>query len=559
VTSGAAAEPASSAGLTRYRRSRLTVTRYIATRTLRTGALIGLVLGAFAYTAPAAFRIVGTTQTQRARVLNSITNSTGLRALLGATQRITGASGYLEWRVIGVAAIIGPIWGLLAATRLLRGEEMIGRWELFLAGPITMRRATANAMAGLAAGLVSMYIVAAAMTMLAGGSPGVGISPARGLLFGVAAVAASAEFLAIGALAGQLMSTRSEAAALAAAVFGAAFMLRALGDAAASVHWLVYPSPLGWIEQLQLLGRAQPLWLLPIAGLTAACCGLTVVLAGRRDLGESVLPGRSTAAPRTALLATPLRLAVRLSLPVTARWLGATVAVATLYGMGARSAGQAFASSASLISYAGALEHSARAATQDAGARLYAGVIFLLPMTLIMACAASSVGRLREEEALGYLDNLVVRPVSRQRWLGGRIGLIMAVIAMAGLLAGAGFWAGAASQHAGLTFGEMIQAGISAVAPAAALTGIGILVLGFAPRLALVACWGILSWAFLLDLIASPLKISHWIMDTSLLQHVPLVPAVSPNWRIWATYLAIFCAGAAIGGWRFTRRDLEGS
>jgi hypothetical protein len=47
-------------------------------------------------------------------------------------------------------------------------------------------------------------------------------------------------------------------------------------------------------------------------------------------------------------------------------------------------------------------------------------------------------------------------------------------------------------------------------------------------------------------------------MDTSLLQHLTLAPAVSPDWRICATYRAIGVASVTAGGWQFTRRDLQG-
>jgi len=36
-----------------------------------------------------------------------------------------------------------------------------------------------------------------------------------------------------------------------------------------------------------------------------------------------------------------------------------------------------------------------------------------------------------------------------------------------------------------------------------------------------------------------------------------LAPAVSPSWRIAWTYLAVGGVAALIGGWRFTRRDLQ--
>jgi ABC-2 type transport system permease protein len=58
--------------------------------------------------------------------------------------------------------IIGGVWGLLAATRLIRGEEEAGRWELVLAGQTTRRRAAAGAVAGLGAGLLTLWAVMAA-------------------------------------------------------------------------------------------------------------------------------------------------------------------------------------------------------------------------------------------------------------------------------------------------------------------------------------------------------------------------------------------------------------
>jgi ABC-2 type transport system permease protein len=556
ASSAAVPAAAPPAGLRRFRPWQA-IASFVGIRTIRAGGLIGAALGLLAYTTAALFRIVGSSTAQRDSLLNRLAGTTGLRALLGRPPVITGAGGFLDWRVIGIALIVGPIWGLLLATRLLRGEEGAGRWELLLSGQVTMRRATAGTLAGLGVGALTAYLPVAALTLLAGDRPGAHLSPLGGLLFGVVAVAAGAEFLAVGALASQLMPTRTLASTLSAGVFGVAFLLRAFGDAAPRAHWLVYLSPLGWVEQVQPFGRASPLWLVPVIGLIAACCGLTVLLAGRRDLGASILPGRSGARPRTALLGSPLRLALRLSWATTVRWLASVAVIAYLFGTLARSAGSAWASSARMRRVAGGLEHSVRLAVQLAGSRLFAGVIFVLLMTLIMAYAASAIGKIREEEAEGYLDNLVVRLVSRQRWLAGRIGLMMAAIVAMGLLAGICFWAGAASQHAGLSLAALVQAGLNCAAPATALAGVGVLMLGLVPRLAPVACWAILAWGFLLDLFDSVITINHWIADTSLLQHPAPAPAVSPSWLVCGAYLGIFCAGTAIGGWRFTQRDVQ--
>jgi ABC-2 type transport system permease protein len=555
-----AASPAARAGAgrTRYRLPQLTVGRFVGVRMMRTGAIWGLVFGLYVYDNAYAFDTIARNASLRHQLLNTMAGNAGLKALLGDTQSITTRGGFTDWRAIGVTALVASIWGLLAATRTLRGEETAGRWELFLAGATTQRRAAAGALAGLGAGVLAMYAMTALLTALVGVRRNVAIGLGQSLFFALAVVAGAAMFAAIGAVASELMPTRARAAGVAGTVFGAAFMLRALGDAASGSHWLVYVSPLGWVEQLHPLTGARPLWLLPIFGLVAACTVATILLADR-DLGASVLAEKDTAAPRTRMLGSPLLFALRMSRAVIVSWLLAIVVAALLYGSLAKSTGQAFASSGALRKFTGNLTHVAQQQLQLAGTRVFSGIIFLILMTLIMAYVASAIGKVREDEAEGYVDNLVVRSISRQRWLSGRAGLILAVLLAAGVLGGVSFWIAAASQHAGLTFSELLQAGINSAAPAALLLGIGVLTLGFSPRLTSITCWGLLAWAFLLDMLGSAIKVNHWLMDTSLLYHPALAPAVNPNWRIVWTYLAIGCTVALLGGWRFTRRDLQSS
>ena len=85
------------------------------------------------------------------------------------------------------------------------------------------------------------------------------------------------------------------------------------------------------MEQLHPLTDAQPLWLLPLAGLVALCAVATVLLADR-DLSASLLADKDSAAPRTALLGSPVLFALRLSWAAIASWLAATVVAALLYG-----------------------------------------------------------------------------------------------------------------------------------------------------------------------------------------------------------------------------------
>jgi len=327
----AAASASLAAGRVRYRLPQLTIARFTARRAMRSGALWGLVFGLYVYDNAFAFNSVAPTTAARDLLLATMASNPGLKALLGDTSGITTRAGFTDWRAIGVSVIVASVWGLLSATKALRGEEAAGRWELFLSGRTTSRRAAASALAGLGAGVLAMYVMTALLTALVGARHNVGIGPGPSLFFAAAVVAGAAMFAAIGALAGQVMATRARASGLAAAVFGLAFMLRALGDSASGAHWMVYVSPLGWVEQLRPLSGAQPLWLLPIAGLTGLCAAGTVLLAGR-DLGASLLADKDSAAPRTALLGSPLLLGIRLTWAVTVSWLAAALVVGALYG-----------------------------------------------------------------------------------------------------------------------------------------------------------------------------------------------------------------------------------
>ena len=95
--------------------------------------------------------------------------------------------------------ILGAVWGLLTSTRLLRGEEEGGRWELLLAGQTTRRGAVVQAFAGLGSGVLVLWALAAVITILVGLDSKVNIAAGPALYFALAMVATAVMFLAVGA------------------------------------------------------------------------------------------------------------------------------------------------------------------------------------------------------------------------------------------------------------------------------------------------------------------------------------------------------------------------
>ena len=526
------------------------VARQTARKAVRSGVLWGCVFGLYLATQALAYASSYKTVSQRARLAKEFGSNAGISALVGPAHELQTVAGFTVWKCLAVLAVVGAAWGLLTGTRLLRGEEDAGRWELLLAGQTTRRSATAQALVGLACGVAALWAVTAVITVVVGRSSKVGISAGGALFLAVAVVAAAAMFLTVGAFASQLAATRRQASAYAGAALGVSYALRMGADSGTGLGWLRWASPLGWIEQLQPLTAPQPLALLPIAGLVAVLGFFTVRLAGARDLGASTFPDRASSVAHTRLVFGPSGLNIRLMRSTIAGWGTGIAAYGLVLGLVAKSAGSAILSSSSLtraFSRLGAI-----------GADAYLGVAFLLMAVLVAFVAAGQISATRAEEAEGRLDHILVRPVSRSSWLAGRLVVATIVVLAGGLTAGVFTWLGAASQGTGVSFASVLDAGLNVVPPALCILGIGAFVFGVWPRASGVATYGVLVWSFLVELVGGIVGLNHWVLDTSVFHQMSAAPAVSPNWTTGGALLALGATAAIAGATAFAHRDLKG-
>src|SRR6266511_3342741 len=502
----------------------LAVVGVVARRAGRGGLLWGGVFGLMVWSLATQFAKEYPTAADRARLVATMGADVGSQAIFGPAHHLDTLAGYTAYHVIAVGGIIGAVWGLLAATRLLRGEEEAGRWELLLAGRTTRRRAAAGALAGLGVGVLAMWAVTAAAT-------------------GV--------FLAVGAVCSQLAATRRQAAALAVGVFGVGYLLRAVAAGGTSLRWLRWASPLGWVDELRPLTGSRPLALLPIVASVAALVTLAVVLAGRRDLGAGVLPASDAAAPRTRLLNGPLGLASRLNRGAALGWVAGLGAGSLVLALSTKTMQDVWANQQGGVFL--------RLAGANQGGAAYLGLVFLVVTLLVGLAAAGQVAATREEEAEGYLDHLLARPVARLPWLAGRFAVAAALVVGGGVLTGLLTWLGASGVGADVRLATLLAAGVNATPAGGCVLGIGTLAHGLAPRLAAPVAYGLVAWSFLVEVVGAALGASRWLLDTSLLHHLARAPAAPVRWDSAAVLAAVGLAAAAVGALRFARRDLTGA
>jgi ABC-2 type transport system permease protein len=333
-------------------------------------------------------------------------------------------------------------------------------------------------------------------------------------------------------------------------VIAGSYLVRMVADSDASLAWLRWASPFGWIEELRPLTGSRPLAFVPIVVVIVALVAVSIRMASQRDVGASALPSRDRRAAHTFLLGGQAGLSLRLTRGAVITWLVALGATGLAFGLVTQAAGAAAKSSPTIERVI------SRLGGRSAGAIAYLGYVFVFAAGLVAIAVAGQIAAIRNEEASGHLDNLLVRPVARWRWLAIRLAVGAGLVVTASALTGVAAWIGATSQNSGVRFGDLLIAGLNVAPPAVFVLGVGALAFGLWPRGAIGVTYGLVVWSFLVETIAGIVDSNHWLRDTSPFLHITPAPAADPNWTAAAWLVTLGVLAAVAGVARFARRDL---
>lgn len=501
----------------------------------------------YAYVQPAGYRRSFPTLDDRLVFAHGVGQSAGLALLYGHPVDLLGADGYAAWRVGGVLALAAGAFGVLAAVRALRAEEDAGRTELVLAGVVGRRTANLAALTAIGAA-VGLLWLAEWVGLLLGGLDAVG-----SMYLALATASVAVVFAAIGALVAQLAPSRGAALAIGGAFLAVFFALRAIPDiVGGAVGWLRWLTPLGWAEEMRPFTGARP-WVLALPLLTAATLLVVAVrIACDRDIGTGLLRRRDRAAPRLWLLSSPTAHALRSQAGAICGW---TLAVGMLLFV--------FGAVADSISSADVSQQ-----LQDQIAKLgigsittangFLGFLFLFVVVAIVVFACTQVGAARQEEA-EHLEAVLAQPVSRTRWLGGRLLLTLAAAALVAMAAGLFAWAGATVAGADVALPRLLGAGANALPITVLFSGIAALAAALAPRQATTITYGLVTVAFVWQLVGSLLAPPRWLLDITPFAHVGLLPEQPFRAAAAAIMVGLGIAAALAALVAFRQRDIVGT
>lgn len=520
-------------------------------QTLKGAIIVGLLVGFMAVVQGLAFGSTYPDEKSRAAFAATMESAPALGILYGETKNLVSSAGYMVYRTVPIMALIVSIWALLTTTKLLRGQEEDGRWEVVTAGSVAPRRGSFMVFLGFLVSFIVAFLIASLAIIIAGSFAELRADASTCLLVTCAIFLPGLLFASIGVFASQLAVTRRRAMMYVLVPLLVFFGLRAIGNTVPDLYWLKDLSPFGWSDMINPVLDPQYIWILPLLTIAPLFVALGIYLVDRRDYGAGFIPEPTTSKSHFILLRSALTLGLRQNLVLYVSWGIATLAISILMASIMGVAAEAVAESPTLGAFIGRLGGSM---SDMKIAFLGAGMTFAVIVLLIMA--TSSIASIRKDEAKTYLDNLFTQPVRRSSWLAGRLIQILIAFTLISIACVFATWTVATIQGISLDLWNMLFVGITLTGTIIFLLGLGALLYGTLPRFAVIGMYAVIVWSFVVDLLGSAIDLHETITRSSLLHYVSLSPTKAPDWEIFTVLLVLGVAMAAIGITAFTKRDI---
>lgn len=522
------------------------VTR-LALRQLRRSGLIVLVLVA---ALPA---LVASTYTSvmadpaAAGSIAALAANPAIRTLFGEPIALDQAGGFTVWRVGTFLAVLLAAWAILATTRITRGEEDAGRWDVLLAGRVPLRDVVARHLVAVMVVPVTAGVAVAVVLLMAG------TDSAGAAVHGTGIGVLGLFFVAVAGLAAQVFPTRAAATGTAVAVLGTGLLMRMVGDGLTGLEWLRWLSPFGLLALSEPYARNRILPLLILLAVVVLLTGVAVAAAGRRDVRGGLIAVAAGRGPRQMLLTGVGAFAVRRMLRPLTGWVLGIGAYYLLIGFTTVSVTEFLSDNPALAEEATRAGFTALGAVEGFAATLFA--LLALP---VGGFTAVRVSAFVAAENSRNLTLLTAQPVTRIRLLAAEIAATAAGAIALVSVAGFAVWAGITATGGDLSL-LAAWGGAWNTLPIVLLSlGAAILAAGWAPRAAAFAGSLPATGGFLLLVIADSVGAPAWVRELSPFAHLAPVPLTAVDWTSTLIMITLSVALGVAGVMGYRRRDLQG-
>ncbi len=477
--------------------------------------------------------------------LSGLLRNPAIDALYGQPYSVGDPGGFTVWKSGAMMAAIAAIWVVLAVTRLSRGGEDDGTFELLVLGSDNAAAVTRR-----------IALVTYAASLLAGAAVTVGflwssLDVASSVLYGYGVALCAMSFAGLALVVSQLVAPRRLASSWAMTIVGVSFVARMVADGTSSFSALRWLSPFGWLEELRAFDHTRMLLVVPWTIVVLALVALASGLSARRDVGSGVVASHDRTHPRVRLLGSSWRFAWRQRLGLTVAW---TLSVSVLCAM------------------LGALLHSIvefergnasyRALMNRYGfAQLISAKGFVAEIDLLMAVGVGFLALMSlhaewNDESRGRVEIALSSGPSRVSWLASCLVATVATVIVVTTVASLSLAIAANVSGASLSTLSVLVGGYNAASVALVVLGVATLAHAFAPRAALGVISSTLAASFVVALFGPGLHWPRAVVDLSIFHHLTGAPATPVAWAALGVFALLGVLGVGVGLARYAQRDL---
>jgi len=482
---------------------------------------------------------------------------------------IASPGGYAMWKYGALLAFVA-IWGLLAGSRTLRGEEERGSLDVLLSLPRSRGRVVFEKLAALGVALLLIGLLIGVLTALGGVGAKASFTFGDALLFGLDISLVAAAFAAIALFVSQFTHERGSAAGLTGALFGLAILLNSLRLVEPSAENLARLSPVyyfGLSKPLVPSYGTNPGAMLVLAGVTVIFTLAGAALFLLRDVGATIrlapAVGRASSARSRRLPTRDLTLR-----SVYARSLRMLTFPTLWWGLGIGFFGAVFTALARQTEkdLAGILQGSSgftgviNALTGGGDIATNAGFLNIIfaELPLVFAIyALIQASNWADDEERGRYELLLATPQSRRRVMLARYGaFVTSMLGIAAVLLAA-VVVTAATQSLALDGGRVVEAVFGILPIALVIGSVGYLIAGWVRASAVTGVLGtLLAASFAVEVLSGILKWPDWTQRLSILTLYgsPLIKGL--NWGNMLALLAVAAVALLLATWQFARKDI---
>lgn len=465
--------------------------------------------------------------------------------------------GYLTWRNFSTVALVLTIWGLLAGTGAARGDEERGQTEIWLAAGVSRVRWLATRTAGYVVMIFATVVVTLAVTEAGTVIAGEPLPAGAMALEGIVIVALALVGFGIGLLLGQLVLTRRSAASIGAVVLVALYTLNSAVRSGGDLGALADISP------FRLFDRSTPLMphgsfdtaaTLALFGIAALLVAISVAAFARRDLGASTLGLRAERtrptfrSSRDALLRLPVLAIVDQQRLWIAGW---SVALAAL-GYFLVSIGRTMLDAMNAIpTMRGYFERAGLQGYSD-----FIGIIWFSTALLVLsALVVIQVNGWASDDQEGRLEAMLAAGASRSRVVVERIAAVLIAVGVAAGVSTVVVALTARAAEITVPADRLVVATVFVLPVAFAFAGLGHLLVGWRPRVAVVVLSIVAVYSYFVVEFVEVFDWPGWVKNTSAFALYGN-PMSSYDWAGLATLVAIGVFGTSAALLTMRRRDV---